>query len=83
MHAPAGEDAVDHSREAVHHAQHLANLLVDEARLSPNRYEVTNDETERLIANHDIRMVTLPSPHSFSEEETLAAKTYRTELYLL
>ena len=76
MHAPAGEDSVDHTRASVHHAQHLANLIVDEARLSSNRFAVTNDETARLITNHDAQMVTLPSPHSSSD------KTYRTELYL-
>jgi len=29
-------DLVDHSREAIVHAQGIANLFVDEARLSPN-----------------------------------------------
>jgi hypothetical protein len=35
---------VDHSKYAVEHAQHIANLIVDEARLSGNFYEWTNEE---------------------------------------
>ena len=31
-------DKVDHSREAILHAQKIANLFVDEARLSGNRF---------------------------------------------
>ena len=47
----------------VAHAQHVANLLVDEARLSSNQMKWTNDETEKLIDNYQIRSVSLPSPH--------------------
>jgi len=32
------KDLVDHSREAIRMAQRIANLFVDEARLSSNRY---------------------------------------------
>ena len=32
-------DQVDHSREAILHAQKIGNLFVDEARLSSNRYD--------------------------------------------
>ena len=56
-------------------------MIVDEARLSPNRYSYTNDETERLVTNYDIEMVTLPSPHSFSEDKRYHSD-YRTEMYL-
>ena len=35
---------VDHSKYAVEHAQHIANLIVDEARLGGNFYEWTNEE---------------------------------------
>ena len=31
-------DLVDHSREAIMHAQNIVNLFVDEARLSGNEY---------------------------------------------
>ena len=56
FHAATGEahERVDHSRASVEHAQHIANMLVDEARLSGNRYEFTNDETARLINNYDL-----------------------------
>jgi hypothetical protein len=46
-----GQAKVDHSKFAVEHAQHIANFLVDEARLSGNMYNWTNDEMERLITN--------------------------------
>ena len=67
FHASLGEShaQVDHSADAVEHAQHIANLIVDEARLSGNRFEYTNDETAKLLANHDIHMLTLPTPHDF------------------
>ena len=83
FHAAAGEghQHVDHSRKSIEHAQHVANMIVDEARLSPNRYSYTNDETERLVTNYDIEMVTLPSPHSFSEDKRYHSD-YRTEMYL-
>lgn len=32
-------DQVDHSREAILHAQKIGNLFVDESRLSLNRYD--------------------------------------------
>jgi len=54
---------------------------VDEARLSPNRFEYTNDETAKLITNHDIKMLTLPSPHEFTAQKSLASH-YHTEIYL-
>ncbi len=72
---------MDHSRKSIEHAQHVANMIVDEARLSPNRYSYTNDETERLVTNYDIELVTLPSPHAFSEDKN-HHQDYRTEMYL-
>jgi len=39
-----GQAKVDHSKKAIMHAQHIANFLVDEARLSGNSFEWTNDE---------------------------------------
>jgi hypothetical protein len=83
VHAAAGEghEQVDHSRASIEHAQHIANLLVDEARLSGNRFEYTNDETAKLISNYDMQLVTLPSPHGFSTDKAHASE-YRTEIYL-
>lgn len=72
---------MDHSRASIEHAQHVANMIVDEARLSGNRYEYTVDETARLVANHDIHMVSLPTPHSFAEDKAFPDE-YRTEIYL-
>lgn len=42
------------------HAQHVANLIVDEARLSSNIFEWTNDEQKALISNYDAKSVSLP-----------------------
>lgn len=72
-----GQALVDHSKGSIEHAQHIANFLVDEARLSGNMYEWTNDESERLISNHDVLSVSLPSPHPSEDFDF-----YRTELYL-
>ena len=69
---------VDHSRFAVEHAQHIANLIVDEARLSDNRYEWTNDEQAALLNNHDYRSVSLPTPDFGADP----LQFYRSELYL-
>jgi len=83
VHAQSGEahEKMDHSRGAIEHAQHISNLFVDEARLSPNRFEFTDDEAAKQIANHDIRMVTLPTPHDFATEKNFS-RDYRTEVYL-
>lgn len=69
---------VDHSRFAVDHAQHIANLIVDEARLSDNRFEWTNDEQVALLNNHDYRSVSLPTPEFGADP----LQFYRSELYL-
>ena len=83
VHAGEGEghQRIDHSRMAVEHAQHIANLIVDEARLSPNRFEFTTQESAKLLTNHDIRMVTMPTPHDFTHDKSLS-REYRTEIYL-
>ena len=83
FHAAEGEghNHIDHSRQSIEHAQHVGNMIVDEARLSSNKYKYTNDETDRLLMNHDIHMVKLPTPHSFSEEKNYHSE-YRTEMYL-
>lgn len=47
FHAMVGSDeheGVDHSKFSIEHAQHIANFIVDEARLSSNFFEWTNDE---------------------------------------
>lgn len=83
FHASMGEGhkRMDHSRASIEHAQHIANHIVDEARLSPNRYEWTNEETAKLLTNHDMQIVTLPSPHNFTSGKQYSQE-YRTEIYL-
>lgn len=76
-----GQYRVDHSKQSISHAQHVANFLVDEARLSGNRYEYTNYETDRSVDNYDLHMVTLPNPHEYPSEKELL-DFYRTEMYL-
>lgn len=75
-----GQAKVDHSKHAIEHAQHIANLLVDEARLSNNVFEYTNDETASLLSNYDSYTVRLPSPHLYTNEKELH-DFYRTEMY--
>ena len=41
-------DKVDHSREAIIQAQKMANLFVDEARLSKNQYEFVSHEVNDM-----------------------------------
>ena len=58
---------------------------MDEARLSPNRFEYTNDETAKLLNNYDQKMVRLPSPHDYvnqNYEKKGYSRQYRTEVYL-
>jgi hypothetical protein len=58
----------------------MANLLVDEARLSPNFFQYTNDETAALLSNYDTYTVRLPNPHIYTIEKDLH-DFYRTEMY--
>jgi hypothetical protein len=55
-------DKIDHSREAILHAQRIANLFIDEARLSANRFDFVADEVKALneILNNDAYMMSLP-----------------------
>ena len=55
-------DMVDHSREAIQHAQKLANFFVDEARLSGNTYFYISMEVEAMnkISNNDPFLVKIP-----------------------
>lgn len=46
-----GQAKVNHSKLSIEHAQHVANLIVDEARLSGNRYKYTELEKKRLLSN--------------------------------
>ena len=70
------DDGVAHSSHAIEHAQHVANLIVDEARLSGNRYNLVNDENARLLTNYDIHVVDVVPDNTCSEN------TVQTELYL-
>jgi hypothetical protein len=67
---------VDHSRVAVSHAQHVANLFVDEARLSANHFDWTNDEQDALLQHHDVWSVSLPGISSDDLQFS------RSEMYL-
>lgn len=69
-------EAVDRSAHSIDHAQHIANLIVDEARLSGNRYEWTNNEAKRLLSNNDITRMELPADHTCAKNKVM------TEMYL-
>lgn len=70
-------DKTDHSREAVLHAQKIANLFVDEARLSDNQFNYVSIEKDylNLINGNDAFQMEVPLAQN--KEETV-----RTELYL-
>ena len=55
-------DHTDHSKEAIMHAQRLANLFVDEARLSENKFDFVNDEVQAInsISNNDALLFEAP-----------------------
>ena len=55
-------DHVDHSREAISHAQKLVNLFVDEARMSSNEFDFIIDEVNAInsIYNNDPSLVQIP-----------------------
>ena len=72
------ETNVDQSRESIEHAQHVANFIVDEARLSGNTYEWTNKETASILSrNQKAEMVKLPKNKKDSSDSF-----FYTELYL-
>ena len=76
-----GQSKVDHSKLSIEHAMHVANLIVDEARLSSNRFATTNEESRRLISNMVPETYTLPTPLAYPSEKEYG-DFYRTELYL-
>lgn len=65
------DDLTDHSREAISHAQKIANLFVDEARLSSNEYDFVIEEVEalQLITDNDAYFVKLPLAESLEFRE--------------
>jgi len=58
----SSKDLVDHSREAVLHAQRLSNLFVDEARLSGNEFPFVSEEAAALaeLNDRDAHLVQVP-----------------------
>ena len=48
-HYLAIEEDIDHGRAAIRMAQRIANLWVDEARLSENTFRVAKDEYNSII----------------------------------
>jgi hypothetical protein len=75
---PQVKDKTDHSRQAVQHAQKIANLFVDEARLSGNAFNYVADEKDflNLIRDNDAYHFEIPLIQSNPDD------TIRTELYL-
>jgi len=69
-------DGVDRSAQSIDHAQHVANLIVDESRLSGNKYEYTNKEAQRLLTNNDVVRMELPADHTCAKGKVM------TEMYL-
>lgn len=55
-------DKTDHSREAILHSQKIANLFVDEARLSDNQFNYVTIEQDylNLIGSTDAFQVEIP-----------------------
>ncbi len=55
-------DHTDHSRNAIMHAQKVANLFVDEARLSDNEYAFVSDEEKGIneFFENDVHRVEIP-----------------------
>ena len=51
------DQRIDVSPMALKHAQKLANLFVDEARLSTNFFKFRDDESKDLISNVDTHLV--------------------------
>ena len=56
------ERYIDQSRETILHAQKVANLFVDEARLSGNRYGFIAHETRDInkIKDNDAHLIEVP-----------------------
>lgn len=55
---------LDQSREAIIHAQKIANLFIDEARLSGNEFSFLDDEIAHLdkFKDNESYLVTIPVP---------------------
>ena len=70
-------DHTDHSRNAIIHAQKIANLFVDEARLSSNEFQYVAEEVAAInqMQENDAHRVEIPIVQS-------KRQTIRTELYL-
>ena len=73
----AKRDHTDHSRNAIIHAQKIANLFVDEARLSSNEFQYVAEEVAAInqMQENDAHRVEIPIVQS-------KRQTIRTELYL-
>jgi hypothetical protein len=51
------EEDIDHGKPAVRLAQRIANLWIDEARLSGNTFRRAKDEYEAVILNWDAKVI--------------------------
>ena len=55
---------LDQSREAIIHAQKIANLFIDEARMSGNEFSFLDDEVTHFdkFRDNESYLVTIPVP---------------------
>ena len=74
------ERYIDQSRETILHAQKVANLFVDEARLSGNRYGFIAHETRDInkIKDNDAHLIEVPVVKEGGEdnEDLLMTEVY-------
>ena len=76
---------LDQSREALLHAQKIANLFVDEARLSSNEFAFVMEEHEALakLADADAYIVKVPVPAARIGEVDGSEEQMVSELFYL
>lgn len=65
------ERYLDQSRLAILHAQKIANLFIDEARLSGNQYDYIAHETRdiSMIRDNDAHLIEVPVVKDNGEDE--------------
>jgi hypothetical protein len=71
------EEDIDHGKAAIRMAQRIANLWVDEARLSGNTFRRAKEEYEAVILNWDSKII-----DDENEAQTTAGALVSGELYL-
>jgi hypothetical protein len=71
------EEDIDHGKPAIRLAQRIANLWVDEARLSGNTFRRAKEEYEAVIMNWDSKII-----DDEDEAQTTPGALVSGELYL-